>query len=451
MEDNRELFHHYLALLEQGQYAELKQELAEDNAPNIAEFFCELTLDKELFVFRLLTKDMAADVFSYIDPDAQERIVSTISDHEVRNILDDMFLDDAVDFLSELPANLVTKVLKNTDDTKRKLINQFLNYPEDSAGSIMTIEFVQFFETLTAKEAIEQLKKIGVDKETIYTCYVVDLKRVLIGVLPLRRLILAEDNAKVGDIMDDKVIYVNTLDDQEDIADLFKKYNLISLPVVDKESRLVGIITIDDIVDVIEEENTEDIEKMAALIPAEDEYLKTSIFTMAKNRVVWLLVLMISGTITSTIIAGYESLLSSVVVLASFIPLLMDTGGNAGSQSSTLIIRGMALGEIEPSDLLAIIWKEIRVGFIAGSILATINFLRMTLLGHANSAINLTVSISMLVVVILAKAMGCVLPIFAKKMNFDPAIMAGPLITTVVDGVALVIYFQVAKLLVPGL
>lgn len=448
MEEIEELFDQYTKLIDAGNYVKLKEEINEDNPANISEFIEGLTAEKQLFIFRLLTKDNAAEVFAFMDSDTQEHIVNSITDNEVRYIVDEMFLDDAVDFLSEIPANLVTKVLSNTDETKRKLINQFLNYPEDSAGSIMTIEFVQFHEDMTVEKAMQQLRKTGLNKETIYTCYVVNAKRLLIGVLPLRTLLLAEDEARVSDLMDDWVISVNTLDDQEDIADIFKKYNLISLPVVDNEERLVGIITVDDIVDVIEEENTEDFEKMAALIPAEDEYLKTSVFVLAKNRVVWLLVLMVSGTVSSAIISQYEAVLSSVVILATFIPILMDTGGNAGSQASTLIIRGMALGEIETKDVLTVIWKELRVGLISGTILAIVNFARLMILDHSNIMVNVTVSLSILAVVVFAKTIGCVLPMIAKKFKFDPAIMAGPLITTVVDAIALVIFFQLAQVFV---
>lgn len=448
MEEIEDIFRKFMKLIEAGEYAKLKEEINEENPANIAEFFEELTAEKQLFVFRLFTKDMAAEVFSYMDSDTQEHIVKSITDNEVRNIVDEMFLDDAVDFLSEAPANLVTKVLRNTDESKRQLINQFLNYPENSAGSIMTIEFVQFHENMTVIKAMEQLKRTGLNKETIYTCYVVDARRNLIGVLPLRTLILADDDVLIRNLMEDDVICVSTLDDQEDIANIFKKYNLISLPVVDQEGRLVGIITVDDIVDVIEQENTEDIEKMSALLPSDDQYLKTSVFSLAKNRIVWLLVLMVSGTISSTIIGGYENILQSVVILSSFIPILMDTGGNAGSQASTLIIRGMALGEIETKDVVQVIWKELRVGVVCGIALSAVNFVRLLLLHRTTFWVNVTVSLSMLAVVVVAKTVGCILPIIAKKLKFDPAIMAGPLITTVVDAIALVVFFQFAKMFV---
>ena len=448
MEEMEVVFDEYIKLMESGNYIELKRELNDENAANLAEFFEELPADIQLFIFRLLTKDNAADVFSYMDSDTQEHIVKSITDNEVRNIVDELCMDDTVDFLSEAPANLVTKVLRNTDENKRELINKFLNYPENSAGSIMTIEFVQFHELMTVARAMEQLRKTGVDKETIYTCYVVDSSRKLQGVLPLRRLILADDDTIVKELMNDDIITVGTLDDQEYISHLFKKYNLIAMPVVDKENRLVGIITVDDIVDVIEQENTEDIEKMSALLPSDDEYLKTSVFELAKNRIPWLLVLMISGTISGAIMGLYDDLLAKVIALSTFVPLLMGTGGNAGSQASTLIIRGMALGEIEMKDILKVIWKEFRVGIISGAILSIVNFIRLTVMHPEQFFVNITVSVSMLCVVVVAKSIGCTLPIFAKKCGFDPAIMAGPLITTIVDSVALLIFFNIAGILV---
>ncbi len=447
MEEMEVIFDEYIKLMESGNYIELKKELNDENAANLAEFFEELPADKQLFVFRLLTKDNAADVFSYMDSDTQEHIVKSITDNEVRNIVDELCMDDTVDFLSEAPANLVTKVLRNTDYNKRELINKFLNYPENSAGSIMTIEFVQFHENMTVKRAMEQLRKTGVDKETIYTCYVVDSQRKLTGVLALRKLILADDDTLVKDIMNDDVISVGTLDDQEYISHLFKKYNLIAMPVVDGEDRLVGIITVDDIVDVIEQENTEDIEKMSGLLPSDEEYLKTSVFALAKNRIPWLLILMISGTISGAIMGLYDDLLAKVIALSTFVPLLMGTGGNAGSQASTLIIRGMALGEIEMKDILKVIWKEFRVGLISGLTLSIVNFVRLTIFQPEQFFINVTVSVSMLCVVVVAKSIGCTLPIFAKKCGFDPAIMAGPLISTLVDSVALLIFFNISGLL----
>ena len=448
MEESNKDFREWLELLNEGKYAKLKEEINEENAPNLAEFFEEIPEDKRILVFRLLTKDNAAETFAYMDSDMQEEIVNSVTDNEVETIINELSVDDAVDFLSELPANVVTRVLKSVSEDRRKTINRFLNYPEDSAGSIMTIEFMAIHQDYTVGKAMELIRKTGIDKETIYTCYVVDSRKKLVGVVSLRNLLLSNDEEKVSDIMEDDVIFVRTLDDQEDTANIFKKYNLIALPVVDNEQRLVGIITVDDIVDVIEEENTEDIEKMSALLPSEDQYLKTSVFTLSKNRIIWLLVLMISGTLSSAIISGYNSVLSSSVILAAFLPILMDTGGNAGSQASTLIIRGMAIGEIEMSDVLSVVWKELRVGVICGVVLGFVNFIRILVLGGTPMAVNITVSISLAITVVVSKTIGCMLPMLAKKLRFDPAIMAGPLITTVVDSVSLVIFFNVAKILV---
>ena len=435
--------------MDKGAYIQLKQELNEENAADLAEYFEELSAEKQLFIFRLLTKDMAAEVFSYMDSDTQEHIVHSITDKEVRNIVDEMFLDDTVDFLEEAPANLVKKVLRNTDAETRALINRFLNYPENSAGSLMTIEFVKLRGGMTVDVAMKQIKRTGMDKETIYTCYVIDGQRKLIGVVPLRTLICAKDEELVQDLMEEDVVSVHTTDDQEEVAQIFKKYNWMALPVTDLENRLVGIITVDDIVDVIEQETTEDMEKMAALLPSDEEYLKTPVTKLARNRIVWLCVLMISGTLSSAIISGYDAILSQAVQLAAFIPVLTGTGGNAGSQTSATIIRGMSLGDIRPRDILRVMGKEIQVGMICGVLLAALNFVKQTIFSPSTDImVDLTVSVSMGFVVVVAKAMGCVLPIGAKVCKLDPAIMAGPLITTVVDAVALVIFFNVAQWLV---
>lgn len=448
-EEMQILFDNYTALMESGQYIQLRQELNEEQPANIAEYFEELSDEKQLFIFRLLTKDVAAEVFSYMDNDTQEHIVRSITDREVRNIVDEMFLDDTIDFLEEAPANLVKKVLRNTDAETRQLINRFLNYPENSAGSLMTIEFVRLRAPMTAEQALAEIKKVGMDKETIYTCYVIDAQRKLIGVVPLRTLICADDSATVGDLMQDDVRSVNTLDDQEEVANIFKKYNWMALPVTDKEGRMVGIITVDDIVDVIEQETTEDMELMNAVLPSDDEYLKMSVAALAKNRIPWLCVLMISGTLSAFVIGRYQHLLDSVVILSSYMTIITGTGGNAGSQASAMIIRGLALGEIQIRDTFKVVLKELRVGAICGLILAVINMARMTFFSSGTSFdIDLTVSVSMGVAVVLAKTLGCTLPIIAKAVKLDPAMMAGPLISTVVDAVALVVYFSIATALV---
>lgn len=449
MEEWNETVEKWQELMEKGQYILLREELNEENPANVAEFLEELPADKQLFLFRLLSKDMAAEAFSFLDNDTQEMLVTSITDTEVRNIVDNMYLDDTVDFLEEAPANLVSKVLRNTDRETRALINRFLHYPENSAGSLMTVEFVYLSKTMTAKRAMEIIRKNGLDKETIYTCYVIDDKKHLVGVLPLRTLLFADEDKLVEELMEEDVISIATLDDQEEAANLFRKYSFIALPVVDGENRLVGIITVDDIVDVIDEETTEDMEKMAALLPSDEEYLKTPVTKLARNRIVWLCVLMISGTLSSAIISGYDAILSQAVQLAAFIPVLTGTGGNAGSQTSATIIRGMSLGDIRPRDILRVMGKEVQVGMICGVLLAALNFIKQTIFSPSTDImVDLTVSVSMGFVVVVAKAMGCVLPIGAKVCKLDPAIMAGPLITTVVDAVALVIFFSVAQWLV---
>ena len=449
MEEWNKTVEKWQELIEKGQYILLREELNEENPANVAEFLEELPADKQLFLFRLLSKDMAAEAFSFLDNDTQEMLVTSITDTEVRNIVDNMYLDDTIDFLEEAPANLVSKVLRNTDRETRALINRFLHYPENSAGSLMTVEFVYLSKTMTAKRAMEIIRKNGLDKETIYTCYVIDDKKHLVGVLPLRTLLFADEDKLVEELMEEDVISIAILDDQEEAANLFRKYSFISLPVVDGENRLVGIITVDDIVDVIDEETTEDMEKMAALLPSDEEYLKTPVTKLARNRIVWLCVLMISGTLSSAIISGYDAILSQAVQLAAFIPVLTGTGGNAGSQTSATIIRGMSLGDIRPRDILRVMGKEIQVGMICGVLLAALNFVKQTIFSPSTDImVDLTVSVSMGFVVVVAKAMGCVLPIGAKVCKLDPAIMAGPLITTVVDAVALVIFFNVAQWLV---
>ena len=447
MENRTERFLVWQEWLTNGKLLELKQELNEQNPADLAAFLEELPKEDWLAVFRLLSKDLAADTFSYMDSDMQQHIVEALTEGESRFLLEEMAPDDTVDFLSEMPANLVTHLLNGVAPEKRQELNRLLNYPEDSAGSLMTTEFVSLREAETVGEALAYLRQVAADKETIYQCYVVKDGRILVGVISLRSLLLSQDTDVLSDIMEDDVVSVSTLDDQEEVAAVFKKYDLIAVPVVDNENRLVGMITIDDMVDVMEEENTEDMEKMSALIPSEEEYLKSSVWDLAKHRLMWLMVLMISGTVSSAIITGYESVLASSVILSSFFPILMDTGGNAGSQSSTLIIRGMAVGEIQMKDVLKVVWKEIRVGVVAGALLAVVNFARLALF-HTALMVNLTVSVSLFATVIVSKTIGSLLPMAAKKLNFDPAIMAGPLITTVVDATSLMIFFHIAKVLV---
>ncbi|MCL2059123.1 MAG: magnesium transporter [Oscillospiraceae bacterium] len=419
--------------------------LSEMNVVDIANLFEELeSKDQVLLVFRLLSKDLSADVFAYLDPDHQQTIIESISDREISAIVSELFIDDAVDLLEELPANVVRRVLRNTDEQTRRIINEFLKYPEQSAGSIMTIEYVDLREQYTVADAIKRIRRTGVDKETIYTCYVTDATRKLLGVVALRKLLTVDEDTLIGDVMDENVQFVHTLDDQEAVTRLMREYDLLSMPVVDNEDRLVGIITIDDAVDVIDEEATEDFEKMAAMMPSEDEYLKTSVWQMARNRIPWLLFLMVSATLSGLVIARFEHAIQAVVMLAMYIPMLTDTGGNCGAQSSTLVIRGMALGEIEAKNVFSILWKEVRVSLMVGLILAVCNFARVMLFDRSGAMVALTVSMSLIVIVFASKVIGCMLPLLAKKLRVDPAIMASPLITTIVDVLALVVYFNIA-------
>lgn len=439
-------FKKVLDLIKTSKFVDARNLLIEEKSVDIAQFLEEVDRDKMLIIFRILPKDIATEVFSYMSTEDVQYIIEAITDDELSHIVDKLFLDDTVDILEELPANVVKKVLKNTKEGKRRLINTFLNYPDNSAGSIMTIEYVRLRKEMTVKEAVDHIKRTGLNKETIDTCYVTNEKRKLEGVLSIRDLILNDDNEIIKNIMDDNVICTHTLDDQEEVADLFKKYDFLAMPVVDNENRLVGIITIDDIVDIIEQENTEDFQKMAAMGPSEEEYLKTSVLNLAKNRIVWLLVLMISATFTGNIIKRYDEVLQSVVILAAFIPMLMDTGGNAGSQASTLVIRGLALGEIELTDVFKVLWKELRVSVVVGIVLSGVNFLRVYFLEKVELYVAITVCTTLFFTVVIAKVVGCVLPIVAKKLKLDPAIMASPLITTIVDALALIIYFGMAAM-----
>ncbi|MHB9937141.1 magnesium transporter [Clostridium sporogenes] len=437
-----------LELINWKKYSEAREELLKLNSVDIATLLEEVDNKKNMLVlFRLLPKDIEIDVFSYMSNDMQQYIIQSITHEEMTTIIDQLYFDDVIDLLEEMPANIVKKILLNTDDKKRKLINQFLKYEEDSAGSIMTIEFVDLKKEMTVEQAIERIRKTGVDKQTINTCYVIDKNRKLEGITSIRRLILSNKDVLIKDIMKENYVSINTFDDQEYVANQFKKYDLVSMPVVDKEHRLVGIITIDDIVDIIDQENTEDFHKMAAMEPSEEEYLKTGVFELAKHRIIWLLVLMISATFTGNIIRKSEDVLQSVVILASFIPMLMDTGGNSGSQSSTLVIRGLALGEIKLKDIFKVMWKEFRVSVVVGIALSVVNFLRVYFIEKVSFMVSMTVCISLFFTVVLAKVVGGILPIVAKKLKLDPAIMASPLITTIVDAVALLIYFGIAKIL----
>lgn len=445
MTENREwTVEELLEMAEQKHFRELKRILEEMNEVDVAAFIEELNSEKTVVVFRTLPKEQATDVFAYLPIEKQEHIINSITDSELQYIIEDLFADDAVDMLEELPAMVVKRVLKNATPATRDLINQFLNYPENSAGSIMTAEYIGLKKNMTVQQAFAYIRKNGVDKETIYTCYVTDNKRKLEGVVTVKDLLMNSYETLIDDIMDDHVIKVVTTEDQETVAETFHKYDLLSLPVVDHENRLVGIVTVDDAVDVMQQEATEDIEIMAAMRPSEKPYLKESVFNLAKNRIVWLMVLMFSSMITGGILARYEAAFATIPLLVTFIPMLTGTGGNAGSQSSALIIRGLTTGEVEPGDVLRVIWKEIRVGMIVGAILGLVNFIRLIITYPGNTMICLTVVLSLFFTVIMAKTIGCVLPIIAHKCKVDPAIMAAPLISTIVDSCSMILYFQIA-------
>ena len=421
--------------------------LNEMNTVDIAETFETLDKEKKIQLFRLLPKAIAADVFNCMDADGREVIIEALTDSEVGDIINKLFADDAADLIEEMPANLVNRLLRNAHREKREIINRLLQYPENSAGSIMTTEYVVLSEDDTVREAFDEIRTTGIDKETIYTCYVVRRDHLLIGVVSVKKLILSKSYQRIGDIMDTGVLFVKTTDDNETIAKQFQKYDLLAMPVVDKEERLVGIITVDDILDIIVEENTEDIEKMNALTPSDDPYLKTGVFTHAKNRFLWLLFLMLSAILTGLVITNFEEGLAVMPILMAFIPMLMDTGGNAGSQSAALIIRGMAVGEIGQKDIIRILWKEIRVALLCGIGLGLVNFIRVYIMNGQNLLLCVTITISLCCTLVIAKTIGCILPIIAKSIKIDPAIMAAPLITTIADVSSLIVYFSIAKVL----
>lgn len=445
IEEEEERNEALLELVRQRQFRTLRQELSEMNEVDVAAFIEELDPEKTVVVFRMLPKELASDVFACLELDKQQHIVNSITDKELTNIIEDLSVDDAVDMVEELPANIVRRVLQNATPETRSQINEFLKYPENSAGSIMTAEYVGLRKTMTVEDAFAYIRQHGVDKETIYTCYVMDNKRALEGVVTVKDLLMNPYETLIEDIMDTRVIKAKTTDDREDVVDLFSKYDLTSLPVVDSEDRLVGIVTIDDAVDVMEEEATEDFEKMAAIMPSEKPYLKTGVFEMAKNRILWLMILMVSATVTGGILTRYETAFAVMPILVSFVPQLMDTGGNAGSQASTMVIRGMAVGDIDLGDVLRVLWKEIRVGLICGFALAAVNLVRILVFNPGQFYVAITVVISMFITVVCAKIIGCLLPMTAQRIGIDPAIMASPLITTTVDAISLTIYFELAS------
>ena len=434
-------------LLQEGKLMQLRYELARINEADVADFLQRLDDPEQVGkVFRILPKDMSAEVFSFLDSDAQEKVVNSITDKEVGKLVDDLFTDDAVDFLEEVPANVVARVLSNASSETRKTINKFLNYPEDSAGSIMTDEMISLHDTSTVGLAIEKIRSTGKDKVTVYTAYVIDSSRHLVGSIELSDLLFSSPEKRIHDLMDDdkQLISVHTLDDQEEVANVVKHYDLLSVPVVDKENRLVGIVTVDDVVDILEEEATEDIEKMAAISPSDKPYLKTGVWSTYIKRMPWLLVLMILASFTSVIINHYRSALAICTALIAYIPLIMDIGGNAGSQSGSSVIRAISVGDVEFRDSFRVIWKGLRVAFFIGITLAGVNLIKLLFIDKIPMGVSLVISLVMVLVILFAKLIGSLLPILANQLKLDPAIMASPLITTIVDTVSLLIYFSIS-------
>ena len=434
-------------LLAARKYTNIRQFLVELNEADIAFLMEELEDEERLKVYRILPKDLAADVFSYLEFDSQEAIITSLSDREAGSVIDNLMADDAADFREEMPANVVERLLANANPETRQAVNQLLRYPEDSAGSIMTVEYVSLKESLTVDQAIERIRAVGLDSETINICYVLDARRQLVGTVALRYLLLSRGDERIADIMHENVISIHTLMDQEQVAEQFKKYDFIAMPVVDNENRLVGIITVDDIVDIMEEETTEDMEKMAAIVPSDKPYMRTTVGETYKKRIPWLLLLMVSATFTGAIIASFEDALSVCAVLTVFIPMLMDTGGNAGGQASVTIIRGLSLGEITYRDVPKVVWKEIRVAILCGGTLAAANFAKLMLFDRVGLWVALTVCLTLVAAVLMAMVVGCLLPIGAKRIGFDPAVMASPFITTIVDALSLLVYFRFAAML----
>ena len=433
-----------LELLENKDFPQLGNLLKDMNPADVAELFEDLPREKMALVFRLLPKELAADAFAYMNPDEQTVLVEAFSDKELHDVVNELYVDDAADMIEEMPANLVKRILRHTDAETRVLINQILNDPKDSAGSIMTMEYVDLKRGMTVEEAFDRIRAIGVEKETVYTCYVTDSRRKLKGIVTVKDLLLAPKNELIRNIMETNIIYVSTHTDKEEVASLFGKYDFLAVPVVDNEERLVGIVTVDDAIDVIQDEATEDIEMMAAITPTDKPYMKTGVFATWKKRIPWLLLLMISATFTGSIITSFEDALSASIVLTGFIPMLMDTGGNAGSQASVSIIRGLSLGEIEYKDIGRILWKEARVAFLCGVSLAVANFVKLLLIDRVTIPVAIVVCSTLVVTVLAAKLVGCSLPVLAKRIGFDPAVMASPFITTIVDALSLLIYFRIA-------
>ena len=434
-----------LAMLEERRFKELKEALENMHPFDIAEMLEELDDRQMILVFRLLAKDEAAETFTEMNNDMREILLNALTDSEIKEVLDEMYLDDTVDLLEEMPANVVDRLLMATDEDTRKLINTLLKYPDDSAGSIMNVEYIAFQKEMTVEEAILKIRQVGINRETIYTCYVTE-KRKLIGVVTVKELLTSGDNRTIEEIMETNMLYVNTHDDQEEVVNMISKYNLIAIPVVDNDMRMVGIVTVDDAMDVLEEETTEDMSMMAGIVvPSEDSYFETSIWQHAKSRFPWLLFLMLSATLSGLVLGSFEEILLTMPILNTFVPMLTGTGGNCGSQSSTLIIRGLATEEIEFKDILKVLFKELRVATLVGLMLAVVNGIRIMLMYSGNMTLALTLGITLVCTVVLAKVIGCMLPLVAKKVGLDPALMAAPLITTLVDTGTILLYFTIAS------
>ncbi len=432
-------------------YSQLKEYLRDINSVDISSMFDELKDEEIIVMYRLLEKEKAAEVFTELDSDIQEKLISVLTDKELKDVINELYIDDTVDIIEEMPSNVVKRILKHITPEDRQIINKLLQYPEDSAGSMMTTEFIDLKENMTVEEALAKIKKIGVDSETVYTCYVLSTTRRIMGVITLEKLLLADLNTKISEIMDQSIIKINTLEDQENVAKMFDKYDEYALPVVDKEDRLVGIITVDDALDILKEEQEEDFEKMAAIMPSSDDpYLKKSVFEHVKSRIGWLLILMLSATLTGTILSKYEDAFATVGLLVSFIPMVMGTAGNSGQQTSTIIIRAMATEEVSLSDWLKVLWKEIRVGTLVGLALLIVNMIRIYI-QYQDFELSLVLGITLILTVIVSKAIGCMLPMLVKKLKKDPAVVAAPLLTTVIDLCAIVIYFQVATSIIAEL
>ncbi|MCR5627660.1 MAG: magnesium transporter [Lachnospiraceae bacterium] len=432
------------ALVNSKKYNELRSTLVELNEADTAAAIEELPKEWQMAIFRLLPKDKAADVFSFLPTDVEQEIITSLTGKEATEIIDNLMADDAADLLEEMPATVVKRLLAGTTAETRRTINHLLKFPEDSAGSIMTVEFVDLKENLTVSQSIDRIRDIGLDKETVNTCFVLDSARKLVGMVTLRSLILSKPDEIIEEIMEENVISVETLTDQEEVAQIMSKYDFNSLPVVDSENRLVGIITIDDVVDIIQEEATEDIQKMAGIMPIDTPYMKTTSFELWKKRIVWLLLLMISATFTGKIITHFESALAAAIILTAYIPMIMDTGGNTGSQTSTMIIRALSLNEIGHGDILKIIRKEMLTAFVCGLTLAAANFLKLIFIDKLTLPVAAVICITLIIAVMVADLVGCTLPVFVTRLGLDPTVVAAPIMTTIIDALSLLIYFQVA-------